>query len=433
MNQIARHHPAWRGAASGRQTYRYKAMAAGGRIVAGSLEAETRDMALGELERLALMPIELGLEAADDAPRMRETAWRRAVSAPAVTIATEDLSILLSSGMTLDKALTTLASAGGQGALAATMRALSVSVRSGERFADALARHPKLFPPAYVSMVAIAEANGRLSETLSIIARERKRAEELRRRISSSLAYPLFVLFAATGVLVFVLTAVVPEFERALMGFDADPAEGRSLIFAASEFLRVQGTWLAVAVLAVALIAILARRSEAVRALAATTVRRLPVLREIARVRQTVVIASSVSSLLKSGVGVVSALQLTGDLLPDRAARHAMHEAVGAVRQGATLAEAMKQQGLLPLYAQQMLSVGEEAGALAGSLERIAQIYETKLGTAVDRFAGIVGPATLLLVSMIIGWIILSVIGTLLRVNDLLILGGVANGQGMAA
>jgi len=255
----------------------------------------------------------------------------------------------------------------------------------------------------------------------------------MRRRISSSLAYPLFVLVAATGVLFFVLAAVVPEFERALMGFDPDPGQGRSLIFAASQFIRMQGTWMALAVLALALLAIAARQSEGARALAATAVRRLPVLREIARVRQTVVISSSVSSLLESGVGVVSALQLTGDLLPDRTARQAMHEAVVAVRQGATLSEAMKQQGLLPLYAQQMLSVGEEAGVLAGSLERIAQIYETKLGTAVDRFAGIVGPATLLLVSMIVGWIILSVVGTLLRVNDLLILGGVANGQGMAA
>lgn len=433
MNQIARHPAAWRRAAPGRQLYRYKAMAAGGRIVAGSLEADTRDRALGELERLALMPIELGVEAEESAPLRRDSGLRRAVAAPAITVATEDLAILLSSGMTLDKALTTIASAGEKGALAATMRALSASVRSGERFADALAHHPGLFPPSYVSMVAIAEANGRLSETLSIIARERKRSEELRRRISSSLAYPLFVLVAAMGVLVFVLTAVVPEFERALMGFDAAPAEGRTLVFAASEFLRVQGTWLAAAVLAFALIAILARRSDTARGLAAATARRLPVLREIARVRQTVLIASSVSSLLKSDVGVVSALQLTEDLLPHRAARNAMHEAVVAVRQGATLAEAMKQQDLLPRYAQQMLSVGEEAGALAGSLERIAQIYETKLGTAVDRFAGIVGPATLLLVSMIIGWIILSVIGTLLRVNDLLILGGVANGQGMAA
>ena len=430
MNQVAHH---WQDTTHGCKTYRYRAVTADGQIIVGSLKAKTRELAYIELERLAVLPIDVGVEIENNLVHTPGASWRRAVTAQAVTGATEDLSILLSSGMTLDKALMTIASACGQGALASTMTSLSASVRSGDRFAAALALHPKLFSSSYVSMITVAESNGKLPETLSIIAQERKRAEDLRRRVSSSLAYPLFVLIAATGVLVFVLTAVVPEFERALMGFDANQEEARSLIFVASELLRAQGSWLALAVLSVSLMAIFARRSETVRGSAAATVRRLPVLREIASVRQTVVIASTVSNLLKSGVGVVSALQLTGDLLPDRLARHAMHEVAVAVRQGATLTDAMKQQGLLPLYAQQMLSVGEEAGALAGSLERIAQIYETKLGTAVDRFAGIVGPATLLLVSMIIGWIILSVIGTLLRVNDLLILSGVVNGQGLAA
>lgn len=142
-----------------------------------------------------------------------------------VTIFTRDLALLLRAGARLDEALDLLANDVDLGRLRQVVGKIRASVLAGESFADATAAHPSLFSAVYVALVRVGEASGTLDRTFELLADERTRAEELRRKLSDALNYPAFLLLAAGGVLMFFLTFVLPQFSSVLreLGAKLDP------------------------------------------------------------------------------------------------------------------------------------------------------------------------------------------------------------------
>src|SRR5262249_9116576 len=138
-----------------------------------------------------------------------------------VSVLTLDLGLVLKAGARLDDGLELLSSDVDIGRLRPTAAKIRASVLSGESFADALAHHPQLFNSMYIALVRVGEASGALDHILEMLAAERARAEALRRKLVDALRYPAFVLFAATCVLFFFLTFVLPQFAAVLRDFNA--------------------------------------------------------------------------------------------------------------------------------------------------------------------------------------------------------------------
>jgi general secretion pathway protein F len=134
-----------------------------------------------------------------------------------------------------------------------------------------------------------------------------------------------------------------------------------------------------------------------------------------------VAFCATLGTLTSSGVDISTSLRLIHDLMRDKKSALAMDGVLASVRQGHRLTEALAETELLPPYAVQMLRVGEESGELAPAALRIAAFYETRLDRALGRLTSILGPAIMILVSLLIAWLIISVITALLSVNELLI------------
>jgi general secretion pathway protein F len=300
------------------------------------------------------------------------------------------------------------------------MHDLHREISSGHSLAEAISNHPKLFPKTFVKMVEVAEVAGTLDETLRAIAHERRRSENLRRRILSALTYPAFLMVAATGVLVFVLVYIIPEFERALTGFQPEGVD-EPFVFALSRALRANGDLMGAAAIALLLALLLGARSRAAKGFLLRLLGRMPGIREVVRHEQAVAFCSTLGTLTRSGVDISTSLRLIRDLMRDERSAAKIDGVVGDVRQGRRLSEALLEVKLLPLYAVHMLRVGEESGELGPAAERIAGFYETRLDRALARLTSFLGPAIIVLVSLLIAWLIISVITALLSVNELLL------------
>lgn len=387
-------------------------------MVAGVIEAPTSEAVVPELEKISFLPIEIGDEG--DARTSSRRLFARNPTSEEISGFSEDLATLIAGGVALDRALLILAETGVRPPVARLMHDLHREISGGHSLAEAVSNHPRLFPKTYVKMVEVAEVAGTLDETLRVIAHERRRGEGLRRRIASALTYPAFLIVAATGVLVFVLLYIVPEFERALVGFQTEGTQP-PFVFQLSRWFRANTDLIAATAVVLLSAVLLASRSRAVKSFLMQMLGRIPGIREIVRDERTVAFCSTLGTLTHSGVDISTALRLIRDVMRDARSAAKIERVVAAVRQGQRLSEALQEVDLLPIYAVHMLRVGEESGQLGATAVRIAGFYEDRLDRALARLTGVLGPAIIILVSALIAWLIISVITALLSVNELLL------------
>ena len=181
--------------------FRYSALTQTGEIVHGKLSAPSATEVIARIEYLRLLPIETVLE-----KQPAVSAGFGVFGQPGraeVTTFTRDLALLLKAGARLDDALELLAGDADVGRLRPVVAKLRAALLSGESLAEAVAAHPLLFPPMYVALVKVGEVSGTLDQILELLGQERLRAEQMRRKLTDAMQYPLFVLVAAITIIQF--------------------------------------------------------------------------------------------------------------------------------------------------------------------------------------------------------------------------------------
>lgn len=398
-------------------SFRYRALTQAGEIVSGSISAPTVSDVIRQVEYLGLVPI----DTVDDRPTAArlDFSFLNKPRAEDVTICTRDLALLLKAGARLDGALELLAG----GMVNARLRPIVSKVRSsilgGESFADAVSHHPTVFPAIYVALVRVGEASGTLDNMLEALAGERERSEAVRRKLAEATRYPAFLLFAASCVLTFFLTFVLPQFASLLRGFHAKLDPIVSFFLDLSDLLRNHGQVIA-ACMVLALTAgwVLARRPDVQRALW-NAMARMPVLSSLLMYHTTGLFCRNLGLLLGSGMTLSGALRILVDLLDRRGRPGTWLKVADRVRHGGKLSDALADAEALPVTAVRMLKLGEETGQLATLSSRIADFYEAKLQRSLDRIVGIAGPAAIIGISIVVGGLIASVMTSLLSVSQI--------------
>lgn len=401
-------------------SFRYKALTRSGEIVSGSIAAANASEVANRIEYLGLIPIDTVGE--DKATR----GWGSTLeflSRPRyedITFFTSDLALLLKTGARINEALELEHGDTDLGRLRPVIEKITAAVLTGESFADALEPHPSLFPPMYVALVRVGEASGTLPHVLEVLAAERVRAETLRRRVSDALRYPVFVLGAATAVLLFFLVFVLPQFATVLRDFNAklDPIVLGFL--AASDFLRTQTDVLLVFLVMALGGGFLLLRRKGVRAAILEPLGYLPLVRRVLGFHRTALFCRNLGVLLGSGVPLTMTLRILADMMASTGRTQAWSKTVDIVRRGGKLSDALTETKAIPALAVRTLRLGEESGQLPQLAERIAEFYEAKLQRSLDRLVGIVGPAAIVTISVIVGGLIVSVMTALMSVSQVI-------------
>ena len=294
--------------------FRYRALTHNGEIVSGVIAASTSTEVARRIDYLRLVPIDPIVEEIARASRF-SFKFEKRVRAEDVTIFTLDLALLLKAGARLDRALELLATDSDGSRLCSTAAAIRSAVLSGESFADALAKHPALFPPIYVALVRVGEMSGTLEQILQVVASDRSRAEALQRKVIDALRYPAFLLFAAMCVLVFFLMFVLPQFGSVLHDFGAkiDPVVGTFLQL--SEFMNEQKDMIATAIATMLAAALFSARHAKFRAAFIFRAVRLPLVRRVVALQQTSFFCRNLAVLLSAGVPLTASLRILADMM----------------------------------------------------------------------------------------------------------------------
>jgi len=398
--------------------FRYRALTTNGEIVSGLIAAPTAAEVARRIDYLRLVPIDTIVEESATQGSRFNFKFEKRARTEDVTIFTLDLALLLKAGARLDRALELLAADVDIGRLRSTVSAIRSSVLAGESFADALAHHPALFPPMYVALVRVGEASGTLEQILQVLASDRSRAEALRRKITDAVRYPAFLLFAATCVLVFFLTFVLPQLGAVLrdMGAKIDPIAG--IFLRLSDFITTHKNLVGSTAIVMLASALFFARQQKFRAAVIIRLARLPVLRSILALHQTALFCRNLAVLLTAAVPLTTTLRILTNMMAAVGDSAVWTRVVERVRQGNKLSEALEETGTLPPLAVRLLRLGEEAGQLPLLAGRVAEFYESKLQRSLDRAVGLVGPLAVIGISMIVGGLIVSVMTALLSVSQ---------------
>jgi len=401
-------------------SFSYKALTQDGEVVSGSMLAPSLSEVANRIEYLGLIPIGEVSEEGAPARRAIDLAFLAQPRPADVTIFTVDLALLLRTGARINEAIELLASDADIGRLRAALSRIAGAILSGESFADALAQHPRLFSPMYVALVRVGEASGALDHILEVLGAERVRAEALRRRLVDALRYPLFLLFAASSVLVFFLTFVLPQFASVLRDFNAKLDPVILTFFALSDFLRRHADVLALSLIAAFAGGWIALRRAVPRRRIMEAVARLPLIRPILTFHRTALFCRNLALLLGSGVALTTSLRILADMMSASGRSSAWARAAEKVRHGGKLSDALSAEGALPAMAVRTLRLGEETGQLPALAGRVAEFYEAKLQRSLDRVVGVVGPLAIVVISIVVGGLIVSVMTALLSVNQVI-------------
>ena len=399
--------------------YRYRALNSQGELVSGAVAAAAPSDVAARVERLGLVLVDnVTIEEGGSSAAGLLSIFNRPKSED-VTIFTRDLALLLRAGARINDGLELLAADRDFGRLRPVVADIRSHVVAGESFAEALSRHETLFPSMYVALIRVGEASGSLDQVLEVLADERSRTEALKRRLSDAIRYPLFVLSAAGGVLVFFLTFVLPQFASVLQDFGAKVDPIILTFLKLSTFLRANSDVVLAAVASLIAASWLLLRRPGVRRGLTNVLVQLPAIRAVMMSYRTSLFCRNLGLLLGSGVNLTTTLRILVDMMSSAGPAAVWTDAADRVRHGAKLSDALSDTKALPAMAVRMLRLGDETGQLPMLAGRVAEFYEAKLQRTLDRVVGIAGPAAIIVISIVVGGLIVSVMTALLSVSQI--------------
>jgi general secretion pathway protein F len=402
--------------------FRYVAIDATGKRRSGLLEADTKAAVADQLHAQSCLL--LRADAFDSEPWLQallhsDVGFRRRLTRNAVAQFTRELSVMLQAGQHIDRALRFLTETAEQKRLSRLLQQLRDQVRGGKSLAAALAEHPVVFSRLYVSLVRAGEASGKLADALAHLADLLEREQKLIANVQSALTYPLLLAIASLGTIVLLLTYVLPSFTPTFAQAGADLPAATRLLIATGDIVRDDGAWILLAFLALAVAGSFALRQPDLRIACERMLLRVPVAGTLVRRVQAARLTRIVGSLLRSGVGLVSALAIARDALSHLMARRILDGAIGRVKSGERVSLALSEQRFFPSQTIHLLQIGEETGKLADMALRAATIHDEQVQHSVQRLISLLVPIVTIVMGLIVAGIVGSLITAMLSLNEL--------------
>lgn len=289
---------------------------------------------------------------------------------------------------------------------------------NGESLADSLASHSNTFDNLFVSLIRAGEVSGTLEENLNYLTVQLEKSNQLKKKIKTAMLYPALILgstFILVGVLaVFVLPKLLPLFEN----FDVElPVSTRFLLWGIRG-MQSYGLFVVFWILASVLIFLFISRIRTVKIINHTIILKFPITEGISRNVNLAFSARTLGTLIKSGIPLVEALEITADTLSNLVYQEHLKKSVSRIKQGEQIAVYFKSEpDLFPPVFSRMISVGEKTGKLDESLLYLAEFYEREVDDAARNLSTVLEPAMLVVIGFIIGFIAISIITPIYKIT----------------
>jgi len=384
--------------------YAWKGKNRGGTVQEGVLTADSKDAVIAALRRQQIIVTavtEKGKEIA--LPK-----FGGGVSQKEIGIFTRQFSVMIDAGLPLVQCLEILATQQDNRAFQKTLFAVRQDVEGGSSLADALRKHPKVFSDLYANMVAAGETGGILDTILQRLSAYIEKAVKLRSSVRSAMVYPVAVISIAVGVVTIILWKVIPTFATLFEGLGATLPLPTRIVIAASRFL---GRFMPLIVLAIGATVVMLNRyykTDQGKHAIDGTVLKLPLLGMLMRKISVARFCRTLGTLISSGVPILESLEITAKTAGNIIVSDAIMVTRKSIEQGKTISEPLRETAVFPPMVTQMISVGEQTGALDAMLSKIADFYEDEVDEAVENLLTLLEPIMISFLGVVIGGIVIA-------------------------
>ncbi len=397
-------------------TFVFKAMDLAGAKASGEVDAESKQAVADQLKARNLIVLDI---AAKHSSREINIELFQKIKAAELTIMTRQMSTMVSSGMTILRALYVLEAQTENKKLQETIMGVRRDVEAGLPLSDAFARHPKVFDPLYVAMTRAGETGGVLDSALLRVADQLEKADSLRRQVKSAMAYPIVVLSFALLVLLALVAFIVPVFVGVFADLGGELPSITQFTVLLSKILT--GYWYLLFGVTFGVVYAFRRWKRSDRGRRQWDRFRLRIPFKIGDIVQKIALARwsrTLSALVSGGVPILQALDITGKTAGNDVVEQAMIDVIANVKAGGTIAAPLKNAPVFPGMVCSMVAVGEETGSLDSMLAKIADFYEDQVDAAVKSLTSILEPLMIVVMGGIVGFIVISMYLPLFKVYD---------------
>jgi general secretion pathway protein F len=403
--------------------FEYKALSAAGKSLTGLREADSPRTLRSLLRREGVYLTEVVGEKAQKQAASREVNVKRwitsRISAQELAVATRQLAVLVHAGIPLVEAMTALVDQVDHERLKRVLGDVKQRVNEGAALADAMAAHPRVFSTLYVNMIRAGEHSGALEAVLKRLAEFTESQARLRSKILATMVYPIAMVCIGSVVMGILFTVVIPKITRILAETNAVLPWYTQVTIGVSSFIA--GYWWAI--LAAAALGIWGfvrwKATGAGRERWDRFRLRAPIFGSVSRQIAVGRFARTLSTLLRSGVPLLTALDIVKNVMGNTRLAKVVDEARDAIREGESIAAPLKRSGEFPPLVHHMVAVGERSGALEEMLGTVADTYESQVEATINALTSLLEPLMIVTMGVVVAFIVFSVLMPILQINNL--------------
>ena len=413
-------------------TFQYIAKDSAGNETRGTVEAGDRNSAIAAVRAQGLLPTALGEVKSSSAkpkakaptPQKKKSglnkdininlklpSWMRGkIKTKILTQFTRQLATLVNAGLPLMRGIEVLKRQMKDPQMVEALNGIGENIAAGGTFSESLTQYPKIFDHLYVNMVKAGEAGGVLEVVLGRLAEFAEKSEKIKNKVKGAMIYPIVVLVAAIGITAFLLVAVIPKFQQVfndMLGGAALPPITQFVIDA-SGFVQHNGLQIFLAVVAFVVLMKIVGKTEKGAYFFDVLKLKMPVTGTLTQRSAVSKFTRTLGTLLSSGVPILQSLTITRDTTGNRVLTEAIQNVHDSVKEGESRTQPLSQCKVFPPMVVSMVEVGEETGALADMLTRIANTYDDEVDNAVAGMTAAIEPALIIVLAVVVGTIVIA-------------------------
>lgn len=389
-------------------TYAYKARDAGGKVISGTLEGDNEQHIAESLRRMGYVVNSIAEARGTGFNMQIGGTKRKKVKGAELVVFTRQFATMINAGLPLARCLSVMAAQTPNPGMAATIEDILHDVEGGLALSNAMSKHPKVFNNLYCSMVRAGETGGILDEVLGNIADSQEKAQEIKSKIKSAMTYPVLMLIMSMVLVVVMLVFIVPVFTGMFAQLGGELPLPTKMLVNLSAFIKT--TWWFGIPIAVAAVYGMRRLINVppVRFRWDTIKLKMPIVGSIVKQQCLSRFARTLGTLSSAGVPILEALDVVENTVGNAYMSKEVATITSGVKEGQTIAQPLGKSKAFPPMVVQMVSVGEESGAMDSMLIKVADFYDKEVATTIEGLSSLIEPLMLVGVGLVIGGILIS-------------------------
>ena len=402
-------------------TFQYKVRDNQGRLLQGSLDGDSQTLVADKLRQMGYVPIAIQQESSSKLQRdLKIPGLSDRVNQKDVAVFSRQFATMINSGLSLLRALNILSDQTENPTLARTIAEVRTDVEKGISLSAALAKHPKVFKRLYVAMIRAGEIGGVLDSVLLRLAENLEKDVALKQKIKSAMTYPTVVFCLVILIMVGMLIFVVPTFKNLYKDLGGSLPLPTKVLIALSD--RAKQFWYVLAALMIGSWVGLRRwvNTEKGRGKWDAMKLRVPVFGQLVHKSALSRFSRTLSVLMRSGVPILQSLEIVRETVNNVVVSNAVQDVAASVKEGESIAKPLERHDIFPPMVVQMISVGEETGALDTMLAKISDFYDQEVEATVEALTSLIEPVLIAVMGVVVGGMVVALYMPMFNIINLI-------------